>query len=46
VIIILSLDAPKSTLETEKPLKTFSSGQIYKQKTKKNKKKKNPQKAH
>jgi hypothetical protein len=38
VIIILSLDAPKSILETEKILKTLSSEQIYK-KTKKTKKK-------
>jgi hypothetical protein len=29
VIIILTLDAPKSILETEKTLKTLSSGQIY-----------------
>ncbi len=38
VIIIKSLDAPKSVLETEKTLKTLSSGQIYIKKTKKNKK--------
>jgi hypothetical protein len=38
VIIILSLDAPKSILETKKNLKTHSSGQIYKKKTKKPKK--------
>jgi hypothetical protein len=41
VIIIYRLDAPKSILETEKTLKTLSSGQIYK-KTKKNQK--NPKK--
>jgi hypothetical protein len=37
-------DAPKSILETEKTLKTLSSGQIYKknQKPKKPKKKKTP----
>jgi hypothetical protein len=29
------VDAPKSTLEAEKTLKTLSSGQIYKNKTKK-----------
>jgi hypothetical protein len=34
VIIIESHDAPKSILETEKTLKTFSSGQIYKKKQK------------
>jgi hypothetical protein len=28
--MILSLDAPKSILETTKTLKTLSSGQIYK----------------
>ncbi len=38
VIILYSLDAPKSVLETEKNLKTLSSGQIYK-KTQKHKKK-------
>ncbi len=39
MIIILSLDAPKSILETEKTLKTLSSSQIYiykNQKTPKN----------
>ncbi len=30
VIIIKSLDAPKSILETEETLKTLSSGQMYK----------------
>jgi hypothetical protein len=39
VIIILSLDAPKSILETEKTLKTLSSGQIFEKKTKKTKNK-------
>jgi hypothetical protein len=43
VIIIYSLDAPKSILETGKTLKTLSSGQIYlkkkNKKTKKNQKK-------
>jgi hypothetical protein len=34
MIKILSLDAPKSILETERTLKTLSSGQTY-QKTKK-----------
>ena len=38
--MILSLDAPKSILETEKTLKTLSSGQIYKKKPKKPKKNK------
>jgi hypothetical protein len=42
VIIILSLDATKSILETEKTLKTLSSGQIYKKTTKKPKKTKSP----
>jgi hypothetical protein len=37
------LDAPKSILETEKTLKTLSSGQIYK-KTKKTKKQKKQKK--
>ncbi len=32
MIIIYSLDAPKSILETEKTLETLSSGQIYKKK--------------
>jgi hypothetical protein len=36
----LRLDAPKSILETEKPQKTLSSGQIYKKKQKKQKNKK------
>ncbi len=35
MIIIYRLFAPKSILETEKTLKTLSSGQIYKKKTKK-----------
>jgi hypothetical protein len=39
VIIIQSLDAPKSILETEKTLKTLSSGQIYKKYRKKQTKK-------
>jgi hypothetical protein len=39
VIIIYSLDAPKSILETEKTLKTLSSGQIYQTKTEKKQKK-------
>jgi hypothetical protein len=34
----LSLDVPKSILETEKILKTFSPGQIYKKNKKKTKK--------
>jgi hypothetical protein len=34
VIKIKGLDAPKSILETEKTLKTLSSGQIYIKKTK------------
>ncbi len=38
MIIIESMDAPTSILETKKSLKTLSSGQIYK----KNKKTKNP----
>jgi hypothetical protein len=37
----LSLDAPKSILETEKPLKTLSSGQIYQKNPKNPKPKKN-----
>jgi hypothetical protein len=46
VIIIKSLDAPKSILETEKTLITLSSGQIYKKtkKTKKTKKQKTQKK--
>jgi hypothetical protein len=36
VIIILSLDAPKSSRETEKTLKTLSSGQKNLKKTQKN----------
>ncbi len=39
----ISLDAPKSFLETEKNPKTLSSGQMYK-KTKKNKNPKTPPK--
>jgi hypothetical protein len=35
VIIIESLDAPESILETKKTLKTLSSGQIFKKKTQK-----------
>jgi hypothetical protein len=42
VIIIYSLDGPKSIFETEKTLKTLSSGQIYIKKTQK--KPKNPPK--
>jgi hypothetical protein len=41
VIIIKSLDAPKSIFETEKTLKTRSSGQKTQKKTKK---KQNPEK--
>jgi hypothetical protein len=38
----LSLDAPKSILETEKTLKTLSSGQKLKKPKKNKKKQKNP----
>jgi hypothetical protein len=46
VIIILSLDAPKSILETEKTLKSLSSGPIYiyKKQKKTTKKQNNPKK--
>ncbi len=40
--ITLSLDAPKSILETEKTLKTLSSGQIYKKNQKTQETQKNP----
>jgi hypothetical protein len=51
VIIIYSLDAPKSIRETEKNLKTLSSGQKKPKKTQKNPKnpnktQKKPKKTH
>jgi hypothetical protein len=47
-LVRVILDAPKSILETEKTLKTLSSGQIYKknQNPKNPKKPKKPKKNH
>ncbi len=44
ILIVKSLDAPKSILETGKTLKILPSGQIYNKKNQKTKKPKNPKK--